>query len=73
MDRQHQPHNHPTATKTPEDKLSIFVKITKVGLAITLAGLLVLEALIASDWRLLQATSCGTLSVIPAASVEAFA
>ena len=56
-----------------DDKLSIFVKITKMGLAITLAGLLFLEALIASDWRLLQASSCGTLSMIPAASVEAFA
>ena len=67
--------NHTTTRQQPrhqKSKPSVFVKIATVGLAIMLAGLLLMEALIASDWWLVQASSCGKLSMIPMASVETF-
>ena len=49
MNKQHEPHKNPTATKHQKKK-HIFINIAVRGLASTLAGLLFLEVLIASDW-----------------------
>ena len=48
MNKQHEPHKNPTATKAPKKKKIINIAVR--GLASTLAGLLFVEVLIASDW-----------------------
>ena len=66
MDKQHEPHtrkmiNFPFSSSSLKSSSDHACWAAFLG------------SVVASDWRLLQASSYGTLSMIPAASVEAFA